>query len=129
MSDPITVVIPRRLPSLNTVHKRHWSVYAREKKIWKVLMLAKLRPQKNPDHMMYLRIVSHRCKLCDVANLVGGAKPIPDLLIDLGYLHDDGPDWMIASYDQVKCKTGFERTEITVSKDPIVVSAETAGIA
>ena len=50
--------------------------------------------------------------LVDYANLVGGAKPIPDNLIRLGYLKDDSPRWFRCEYLQTQVPKKDERTEL-----------------
>ena len=59
-----------------------------------------------------LAIRSYRTRQLDYANLVGGAKPIPDSLIGLGYLVDDGPKWFRCSYEQFVVGKNDERTEV-----------------
>jgi hypothetical protein len=113
--DGITVTIGRRVPSQNASTYAHWRDYKKEKDAWAALLRAALKPRmKAPHAMVFVTIVSYRQKLCDYANLVGGAKPIPDTLIKLRYLHDDSPEWMRASYHQHKCARADERTVITI---------------
>jgi ABC-type branched-subunit amino acid transport system ATPase component len=53
-----------------------------------------------------------RTRLVDYANFVGGAKPIPDCLIRLGYLKDDSPRWFHCDYYQSVVPKDQERTEL-----------------
>jgi hypothetical protein len=55
---------------------------------------------------------SYRTRLVDYANLVGGAKPIPDALIRLGWLKDDNPRWFHCDYFQFQVTKDKERTEL-----------------
>lgn len=108
------IVIRRRIPSQNASLYRHWRAYTRERDAWFVLLRAALPPRRAPPaHPVRLLIRSLRARLVDYANLVGGAKPIPDCLIRLGYLRDDGPRWFHAEYAQAQVPRADERTELT----------------
>lgn len=107
-----SITIQRRLPSQNNSHYRHWSHYAKERDLWFVLMRSQLPPQQPQHKKVQLRIVSYRNRLVDFANLVGGAKPIPDCLQRLGYIVDDSPKWFECRYEQIQCPRAEERTEI-----------------
>jgi hypothetical protein len=109
---PRSLVIRRALPSQNATMYRHWSRYTAERDAWFVLLRAHLPPRRPPSCPVRLAIRSYRVRLLDFANLVGGAKPIPDCLVRLGYLKDDGPEWFTCDYQQVKVGKGDERTEI-----------------
>ena len=106
------VTIPRRLPSQNNSHYRHWSHYVKERDTWFVLMRSHLPPRQLVEAKVRLHIVSYRNRLVDFANLVGGAKPIPDCLQRLGYIVDDSPKWFDCAYEQIQCPRAEERTEI-----------------
>jgi hypothetical protein len=106
------IVIRRRLPSQNRSQYGHWSTYVKERDAWFILLRAQLPPQPSVDRPVQLILRSYRVRLCDYANLVGGAKPIPDALIRLGYLKDDGPDWFSCRYEQFRVPKVQERTEI-----------------
>lgn len=109
----LRITIDRRVPSQNASTYAHWRDYAAEKQAWAILLRAALKPRlKAPDHLMYLQIVSFRTKELDFANLVGGAKPIPDCLKELRYIHDDSPQWVRIDYFQHIVPRDQERTEI-----------------
>ena len=111
---PWSIAIARRVPSQNQFHYKHWTAYRKERDLWTVLLRAQLPQRTPPVHIpVRLTITSFRTRLCDYANLVGGAKPIPDCLIQLGWLKDDHPDWMEATYTQQVVEKTKERTEIT----------------
>lgn len=114
MSEALTIIIKRRVPSQNRSQYRHWSLYRQERDAWFILLRQQLPPRR-PDDLskVRMRIVSYRTRLCDFANLVGGAKPIPDCLIRLGYLKDDAPKWFDCAYEQHQVPAADERTEIT----------------
>lgn len=108
------IIIRRKLPSQNLWNNKQGSmrIYAAERNKWRTLLQRELGPPRDcpPQKKVHMRIVSYRKRLCDWANLVGGAKPIPDCMIRLGYLRDDSPKWMVCEYEQIR--SSDERTEI-----------------
>jgi hypothetical protein len=71
-----------------------------------------LPPRDPPGHPIRLSLRSYRTRLVDYANLVGGAKAIPDCLKRLGYIHDDSPRWFFCEYSQIQVPKADERTEL-----------------
>ena len=115
----VTATIKRRIPSQNKSTYEHWTKYHAERRAWAILMRAALRPlAKPPEHLVVVEIDSFRTRLLDFANLVGGAKPIPDTLIDLNYLRDDSPRWARISYRQHQVPAADERTVLTIHPGP-----------
>lgn len=57
-------------------------------------------------------IVSYRPRLLDDDNFHGGCKPLIDSLRYAGYLKDDNRDNVRVWYEQIKCATKDERTEV-----------------
>jgi hypothetical protein len=106
------IIIPRRIPSQNASQYAHWSTYTRERDAWFLLLRVHLPPRRPVQAPVSMAIRSYRVRLLDYANLVGGAKPIPDCLKRLGYLHDDGPTWFQCRYEQFQVPRALERTEI-----------------
>ena len=106
------VVIMRRVPSQNASQYRHWRNYTQERDVWFVLLRSRLPPRSPVDEPVRMVLHSYRTRLVDFANLVGGAKPIPDSLIRLGYLKDDSPRWFSCDYFQTQVPKAEERTEI-----------------
>ena len=111
MASPI-LVLKRRVPSQNQFQYRHWKAYMVEKEAWYVLLRAQLTPRRPPDEPIRMALRSYRTRLVDYANLVGGAKPIPDALIRLGWLKDDSPRWFHCDYFQFQVPKAEERTEL-----------------
>lgn len=109
---PSKVVIRRRIPSQNAHHYGHWRRYRQERDTWFVLLRSELPPRAPVEGRVRLLIQSFRSRLIDYANLVGGAKPIPDCLKRLGYIKDDSPDWFECAYEQHRVPRAEERTEI-----------------
>jgi hypothetical protein len=91
---------------------RHWRAYTSERDAWFILLRAQLPPRRPPEEPVRMILRSLRTRLVDYANLVGGAKPIPDCLIRLGYLRDDSPRWFHCDYYQSQVPKEQERTEI-----------------
>jgi hypothetical protein len=96
---PISLRIPLETPSVNAWHGAHWRRYRLHFDRWFVQLRARLTPRAAPpDCLIRGRIITYRGRLLDYANLVGGCKPIPDVLKRLGYLKDDSPKWWDAVY-------------------------------
>lgn len=106
------IVIRRRVPSQNESQYRHWTLYHKEKELWFVLLRAQLTPRKPVAEPVRIILRSLRTRLVDYANLVGGAKPIPDALKRLGWIKDDSPRWFLCDYYQAVVPKDQERTEI-----------------
>jgi hypothetical protein len=99
---PMVVLrIPLETPSVNAWHGAHWRRYRLHFNRWFIQIRARLHPRPaRPDVLIQGRIISYRGRLLDYANLVGGCKPIPDVLKRLGYLKDDSPKWVTLVYAQ-----------------------------
>ena len=106
------IVVKRRVPSQNASQYAHWSTYTKERDAWFILLRAQLPPRNAPEYPVQLMLRSFRTRLVDYANLVGGAKPIPDALKRLGYIKDDSPRWFFCEYFQAVVPKVEERTEI-----------------
>jgi hypothetical protein len=106
------IVIKRRIPSQNAAQYAHWSKYTSERDTWFLLLRAHLPPQNPPSEPVRLLLRSFRTRLLDYANLVGGAKAIPDCLKRLGYIKDDSPRWFHCEYFQSVVAKTDERTEL-----------------
>lgn len=111
---PIEITINRRSPPGNKSTFGHWRDYAKERDIWYVLIRAKLPPKAKPHHRVTMKITSYRVQLQDRVNFENGCKPIPDVLVRLGYLRDDSIEWLDDSYTQIKCPRAFEKTVISL---------------
>lgn len=109
-----SIRLARRIPSQNQNQYRHWSHYRVERDLWFVLLRQHLPPKTPPTGKVRVLIQSFRSRLVDFANLVGGAKPIPDCLKRLGWIHDDSPDFFDCTYEQFKVPKSEERTEIHI---------------
>ena len=115
-----TFTIKRRTPSQNDFSNKRGKAaqfaYSKERNWWFALIRAHLTPWAvPPDEKILCRIVSYRNRLLDYGNLVGGAKPIPDVLKRLNWIKDDSPKWFDCRYEQVQVPASEERTEITIA--------------
>lgn len=73
--------------------------------------LDKFRKEKRRKTVI---IFSFRANFLDNGNLIGGCKPILDVLVDLGVLVDDSLEWLEDHYYQVKVPREEEKTEIFI---------------
>ncbi len=112
------ISINRRIQSQNKSSNRRGIgasfEYSKERDAWFILLRAQLMPKNPPAKLVRIRIISYRAQLCDYANLVGGAKPIPDMLKRLGYIKDDAPKFFECDYQQRKVPISEERTVIEI---------------
>jgi hypothetical protein len=114
----IRLTIRRKLPSANLWTNKQGraarSIYRKERNEWHILMRSGLTP-RHPDQVkVSCRIISYRTHLLDFANLVAGAKPIPDILKTLGYIYDDAPRYFSCVYEQHQCPAAQVRTVIDI---------------
>lgn len=117
----IRLDLGRVVPSQNATMWRHWRAYQQERDVWYYLIRAQLVPRLPIKRKVYGVILSYRSKQLDYGNLVGGAKPIPDALVKLGYLKDDNPTWCEFVYAQEI--DGRELTVVCLSTDrPLTVA-------
>jgi hypothetical protein len=90
--------------SQNATTYSHWRVHHDDKKDWLTRVVNafyKYRGVCLPwSHWSITRIYSGRNRELDYANLVGGAKPLVDALIDAGIIKDDGPKYFLCDYHQ-----------------------------
>ncbi len=113
--------IPRKIRSRNEFMRGSKWKYINEKKAWLHNMHYILgSPSSPPIGMAYCLIESVRGRLLDEDNLIGGAKPIPDCLKQLGFIKDDRPGTFKCKYVQrLKNKGEKEHTIITFSDQPL----------
>lgn len=112
----IRVFIPERLvkiQSQNQGRHDHWSRAARHRKRWAQVLRIHLRGMIPAAPWVkawcrITRIYGGRSRDFDFGNLVGGAKPVPDALIELGVIADDNPRQFACEYVQRKAMPGEE---------------------
>ena len=64
------------------------------------------RAAKGKRYVKIVRVYGKGCRAFDMANLVGGAKSLVDVLVEIEALKDDTAEWMIADYAQEKAAMG-----------------------
>lgn len=92
----ITIVVRLKPPTQNELGANKggrgaWWQYAATKKLWASHIPPCPHHQRaaGPRHLRVTRVLGHRERAYDTMNLVGGLKPIVDLLVECGYLVDD----------------------------------------
>ena len=116
-----TLVIESRFPSLNATlaaAKRHWSVYAKEKRrlTLSVALLAKAQGIK-PVKRAIIRFCWYEAnKRRDPDNIsAAGKKPILDGLVEAGVLKDDGWSVIQGLEDRFIIDKEWPRVEVTIT--------------
>ena len=116
-----TLVIESRFPSLNVTiaaAKRHWSIYAKEKRrlTLSVALLAKVQRIK-PVERAVIRFTWYEAnKRRDPDNIsAAGKKPILDGLVEAGVLKDDGWSVIQGLEDRFAIDTERPRVEVTIT--------------
>ena len=78
-----------------------------------------MSPVERPNekvNMSITRLMGHKQRAFDYGNFVGGCKPIPDVLQELMWIHDDSPKWVDINYVQKKANTnGFLQKGMIIS--------------
>lgn len=94
-------------PSLNSLgtNSKHNHLYRTHRRQWEGLLKAykhKITPAIRKRRLIITRGWAKGHRAYDYINLVGGAKPIVDVMVEYGYLYDDTPDWLEDYYLQRK---------------------------
>lgn len=98
------VFIPVIPPSQNDFHGRHWASYRKKfYKRWEWNLIA-VGYGKNcgglrPIDFIHVRKNSHG--FYDLANFIGGLKPIVDIIKKRGWMKDDKPKYFLGGYYQM----------------------------
>jgi hypothetical protein len=77
-----------------------------------------------PKGKRRIKVISYRKRLCDIANLIGGAKGMVDALTRTRLIADDSPQWMDATYEQYTVKESPVVGERGVGVECTVVEIE-----
>jgi hypothetical protein len=95
MTSLVTLVIPGRLPSLNQVLRTHWASNRRQKDKWAAHLLARYGRGHGAGRRARVTVtVWRRVRIRDWDNLVGGLKPLLDVLVRLAWLYADDTGWL-----------------------------------
>ena len=112
--------IPMVLQSLNTfANKKNRWAYANWKKKVRVigLYLPEVTRIRSKSSVVIARHYGKGRRKYDHDNMVGGCKPIIDLLVRQGYLYNDTPEYVEVEYIQVKSDDGEDQIEIQVDRE------------
>ena len=116
-----TLVIENRFPSLNATlaaAKRHWSIYAKEKRrlTQAVALLAKVQQIKPVKRAIIRFCWYEKNKRRDPDNIsAAGKKPILDGLVEAGVLKDDGWSVIHGLEDRYFVDKERPRVEVTIT--------------
>lgn len=101
---PLTFTFDRAVLSQNRTTYAHWSSHHKDKRSWEKHLLPQLGPYQGLllrwSSWRLTRVYAGRCREYDYANLIGGAKPLIDLLIEMRILIDDSPGHFLCDYVQ-----------------------------
>ncbi len=110
--------ILKKIESNNKLLRMHWAARAKEKTAWMEEVMWAMPIGSRGRHegkKKVLEIVSHRVRLLDKDNLVGGCKQLIDSIVYFGLMPDDSPKHCELHVKQVKCEKGKERTTIRIT--------------
>lgn len=100
----IELNFPVATPSVNQLHGRHWSAKAKWRKQWAWMVRAerlRIVPlQSGPPWQAKVSIDRYGPRLLDNDNFVAGTKQLMDALVAEGFLVDDSPNHLTATYTQ-----------------------------
>ena len=119
MSDfPLKIILPLLTKSLNEYLGMHY-IQRWKLKIcyqWEITAMGGNDLKFKADWMekRKVTIISHRKRLLDMDNFIGGAKALIDALEDLELIFLDSPKYLKSEYIQYKGSP--ERTEIIIEK-------------
>lgn len=103
---PIVLEFDRLVSSQNKTTYAHWTHYNRELQDWRrrctVTMLQLSNIQLWYSRWRLVRQYRPPHRELDWANLVGGAKPLIDCLVEFGVIHDDRPAHFKCEYEDIK---------------------------
>ena len=113
----IKIITPQKIESQNKFNNQRgdFRKYSRYKSEWDEAIRVSLVGEtfKERKEKRTVIVISVRSRLLDKSNLIGGAKPINDILQDLNVLYNDSPEWLDDWYFQEINKAN-QRTEIII---------------
>jgi hypothetical protein len=104
--EQMQITLPIDLKNDNVGRSAHWSRAAKRKKEYVQIvgtLYPRQKPFERPVSMTVTRVVGPGQRLVDYDSIGrGSAKELIDSLVDCGFLHDDGPRWVVGlAYDQI----------------------------
>lgn len=102
--------------TINAIGRSHWTVKAKEAKLWKELVFAKCIYKKplKPLEKATIHYERHSSHKIDFDNLAISFKHPQDGLKMAGIIKDDSPDIINCSYAWIKCKKNEGKITIKV---------------
>ena len=125
----LTFIIKKTIQSQNKRDKMHWAQRSKDRDDWQSRIVVQLysvgaREYLSPKSKRMVTITSYRAKLCDIANLIGGAKGLVDALTRARLLVDDSPQWMECTYHQFSKKESPVKGERGAGEPCTVITLE-----
>lgn len=99
----IMLSLPMPTPSLNAVNKMHWSRRNRLRGDWQWLVKAAVLQERirvQCSEHVTITIDRYGPRVLDQDNFIGGAKQLLDSLVWEGFMADDTPEHLTATYHQ-----------------------------
>jgi Holliday junction resolvase RusA-like endonuclease len=125
----LTLTIRKRLESQNRRDAWHWARRSKDRDDWQSRIVVQLyscggHAYLSPKVKRRVTITSYRSRLCDLANIVGGAKGLVDALTRSRLLVDDSPQWFECEYRQFLKKESPVRGERGAGEECTVITLE-----
>lgn len=102
---PVAFTFMRSPASQNSTTYSHWRSHYNDKREWKRVATPAFSSYKGVclwySRWSLLREYTHPNREMDYANLVGGCKPLIDLLVKFDIIYDDSPTHFSCSYEQL----------------------------
>lgn len=119
-----TIVLHEPAHSLNTVgvnSRRDNRMYKKERRRWERALqpYLHLKPATGHRRVFFTRFWGARKRAFDYGNLVGGFKPLLDMLVKMNLLLDDKPALCSEYYRQMKSPDGIGHIILVLEDVPI----------
>ena len=116
----LSIKVDRKIQSQNVFQWASWRGYSKEVRKWRTVLQAALVPsgitgsQFDNSSWVITRVYGGTAREYDLSNLVGGAKPILDVLIKLGVIVVDNPQHFQCTYAQERVDYQTDHAVITL---------------
>ncbi len=115
---PLVLTFDRLTESQNESTYAHWSTYSKDKRNWQLRSMVAMLKIAGLNlwwsRWSIVREYAHPHRELDWANLVGGAKPLIDCLVNQQVIKDDRPKHFLCGYNQRKADES--RTILTLEE-------------
>ena len=96
----MSFTLPFVTDSGNKLLRTHWAIRRRIKQGYLKEMLYTLPKVEKKKEKRRIHFISYRKRRLDDDNLIAGFKDLRDCLIRLGFIYDDSPTYLGATYEQ-----------------------------